>query len=337
MSIGHGGLTPRGMAPVVFNAVKNLILVVNNKRYDPRDFIDIADRVAKRAPDIRSFVVGVTMSAADMPKDIWQNPTLTVMVTVSVWSKTFFKPLRGRVLGSRKIEKLEQAEILQKAGIPTPHSEIYSPGMDLDPAIWGEFVIMKPAPLKMTSKGDSIQMFRRARLASMTLADFAPDHAVHTAPMLIQPFIETGLHPMKYRSLMFCGEPLYVQETVLKNERPDPAAPDEVIEHAVVATNAGERWYRHGDYPDVAAFAKRVAGAFPDIPLMGVDIVRDIRSGELMVLEVNAGGNVWHFSSPMWAERRRKYPEVARQMREQFNAFDTAARALASATRRLAS
>jgi D-alanine-D-alanine ligase-like ATP-grasp enzyme len=88
---------------------------------------------------------------------------------------------------------------------------------------------------------------------------------------------------------------------------------------------------------DVLAFAKRIAGVFGGIPLLGIDIVREHGSGKLYALEVNAGGNVWHFSSPYWAERRARYPHVARAMHEQFGAFDVAAKALISATRRLAS
>ena len=55
--------------------------------------------------------------------------------------------------------------------------------------------------------------------------------------------------------------------------------------------------------------------------LLGIDVVRDIASGKSWVLEVNAGGNVWHFSSPGWAERRRLFPEVPRLTEQQLAAM----------------
>ena len=317
---------------MVFNTIKNLILVVHNKRYAPSDFIDIRDRIAARAPDIRAFVVGARIPANEFPAPAWRDATLTVALSPD----SLFKPLRGRFIFNRKIGKLEQMEMLRSAGIVVPRSEIFQPGMTLDAAVWGEHVMLKPAPLEISSHGDGIQLYRRARLAAMTLADFPKKHLVHTTPMIVQPFIDTGLYPSKYRALVFCGEVLYVQYTVLDEARPELTAADDVLEAAMVSTGGGERRYYHENYQDVAAFAKLAATAFPDVPLLGIDVIRDAATGLLYVLEINAGGNVWHFSSPMWAERRVRFPDVVKRMHEQYGAFDTAARALIAATRRLA-
>jgi len=46
------------------------------------------------------------------------------------------------------------------------------------------------------------------------------------------------------------------------------------------------------------AFAASVHAVFPDMPLLGCDIVREHATGRLHAIEVNAGGNVWHLSSP---------------------------------------
>jgi hypothetical protein len=51
------------------------------------------------------------------------------------------------------------------------------------------------------------------------------------------------------------------------------------------------------------------------------------------VLEVNAGGNTWHFSSPASAYWREKHPEHLEAMKRQFDAFKAAARALVRLTR----
>ena len=317
-------------------SIKNLIILLSNqrRRYDPADFIDIGNRVAASAADIRVYVIGEQTPNTQLPKDIWKLPTLTVAFSPK---KLTFVPPRGRIIFNRQIQKLEQARILNLAGIPIPHCEMFRPGMALDPAIWGDIVLLKPAPLYMTSHGDSIQIFRRSRLASMNMSDFPVNHLLRSAPMIVQKFVDTGLYPCKYRALTLCGEVLYAQFRKLVAPRPDLSSSDDVLLSAQVATSGGSCQYFHDDYPDVVSFAKRVASAFPNIPLLGVDIVRDVVSQELCVLEVNAGGNIWHFSSPMWDERRRLHPEVVEGTKKQYNAFDTAAKSLISATRRWAS
>ncbi|MDP1703054.1 MAG: hypothetical protein Q8L53_19105 [Aestuariivirga sp.] len=320
---------------MIFASAKNLIILISKSgnRYDPADFVDIGNRAAAFATDVRVYVVSNEVPSSSLPKSIWEFPTLTVAFN----NKLTFIPPRGRIIHNRKIEKLEQARILRLAGIPIPHCEIFRPGMTLNPAIWGDVVLLKPAPLDATSHGDNIHIFRRSSLAAMKAGDFPPDHFVHRFPMIIQQFIDTGKFPCKYRVLTLCGEVLYAQFRKLMEPRPDLALSDEVLKSAQVATSGGSCQYFHEDYPDVVEFAKKVACAFPNVPLLGVDIVRDFTSNELYVLEVNAGGNTWHFSSKMWAERRRQYPKVAEEAKTQYNAFDAAARALVGATRRWAS
>lgn len=318
-----------------FTSVKNLVILLSreSRRYDPADFIDIGNRVAARATDIRVHLVEDEKSSSFFPDEVWKSPTLTVAFN----PKSVFIPPRGRIIFNRQIEKLEQARILRLAGVPIPHCEMFRPGMALDPTTWGDIVLLKPAPLHMTSHGDSIQIFHRAKLAAMGSGDFPAGHIVRKTPMIIQRFIDTGPYPCKYRALTLCSEVLYAQFRILAEPRPELTSSDEVLLSAQVATSGGSCQYFHEDYPDVVAFAKSAANAFPNIPLLGVDIVRDANTNELQVLEVNAGGNTWHFSSAMWAERRKLHPEVVEGTTKQYSAFDTAANSLINATRRWAS
>ena len=317
---------------MVLNSTRNLIVVVGNVRYDPADFVDIGNRVAALAPDIRVFVVGSTKSANKVPAAIWRDPTLTIAFS----GGSNFNPIRGRFICNRKIKKLEQVAVLRSAGIPVPHSEIFKPGMKLDAKIWGDLVLLKAAPVDISSRVEKIQLYRRSKLEAMALADFPEEYAVRRMPMILQPFIDTGIKPSKYRVLTFCGEVLYAQYLELVQPRSSLAAADEELESATVATSGVERVYFHGNYPEVAELGRRVARTFPNVPILGVDIIRDANNGQLWVLEINAGGNVWHFSSPRWAERRKRFPEILKQMHTQYNAFDTAARALIATTHRLA-
>ncbi|MBI3674457.1 MAG: hypothetical protein HY245_13760, partial [Rhizobiales bacterium] len=283
--------------------------------------------------DIRVYVVGATADSSEVPAAVWREPTLTVAFNPGAP----FRPLRGRVICNRPIEKFEQWKMLADAGIDVLHSQVFRFGMELDPAVWGSHVLVKPQSLHMTSHGAGVQLFRRQRLAAAGPQDFPADHHLNRTAMIVQPFIDTGVNPSKFRVLCLCGEPLYAHFTTLVAPRPDLTAPDAELEAADVATSDGERTYTHGDYPEPVALARKVAKVFSEVPLLGVDVIRDARSGKLYVLEVNASGNVWHFSSQLWAERRKRYPELVEQMQKQFGAFDRAAKALIAMTRRLAS
>jgi glutathione synthase/RimK-type ligase-like ATP-grasp enzyme len=49
--------------------------------------------------------------------------------------------------------------------------------------------------------------------------------------------------------------------------------------------------------PEIIALGERAHRAFPEIPFLGIDILREEPSGRLYVIEVNSAGDVWHFSS----------------------------------------
>jgi hypothetical protein len=99
------------------------------------------------------------------------------------------------------------------------------------------------------------------------------------------------------------------------------------------AESAKREWIMVNE-ADVAALAARAAKAMQEMPVLGVDIVRDRSTGQLYVLETNSGGNVWHLSSHLGMkhshkERRKRY--------NQFGALYVAADALIEKTRREAS
>ena len=308
---------------------KNLLLAVGYPRCDPADFHDIAQRMAKIAPDIRVQVFHPS-KYSEVPYDTWKIPTLLVNLMLS-------QPLalpRGAQLLSRQLSKLQQDEMFRLGGIKTPKTARYEIGVPLEPEVWGDFVLMKPMPLHMTSKGKSIQVFRTRRLAAMSAGDFPPSHLVHTTPMLIQAFVDSGPFPQKYRALTLCGEVLYIAEDTCGTRRPDFSAPDEEIEAGIYHANGARVEY--GQYPGIPEYARRIASAFPSLPLLGCDIIRDIHTGDLYALEVNAGGNVWHFSSKMMANRRASFPADSNLRLAQYGAFDVAAKALIRATRQMA-
>jgi len=117
--------------------------------------------------------------------------------------------------------------------------------------------------------------------------------------------------------------------------RVDLAAPDSVIETAPIAYQADANRERILIRDaDVLAMARAAHKAFPEIPLIGCDIIREAGSDRLYVLEVNPGGNTWHFSSNSARGMRKAMgPEAVQKMRQQFQALRTVAVALVERVR----
>ena len=78
--------------------------------------------------------------------------------------------------------------------------------------------------------------------------------------------------------------------------------------------------------------ARRTYSALPEIPLQGVDIIREASSGQLYVLEANPGGNTWIFSKGEMTQRLKDMLGV-KNLTEQFDAFNAAAKVLVERTR----
>jgi hypothetical protein len=73
--------------------------------------------------------------------------------------------------------------------------------------------------------------------------------------------------------------------------------------------------------------------ALPRIALLGVDVIRDAQTGKLYVVELNASGWVWHFSSPLGL---RAQQEFGFSLDGQFDGLRKSARILADKARLLA-
>ncbi|MDP4823869.1 MAG: hypothetical protein NWR47_07980, partial [Aestuariivirgaceae bacterium] len=281
--------------------------------------------VKAQAADVRVQVLSPA-TIHSIARDTWNHPTLMVCL-IGIPGLSI---RRGKILMTRPIPKLQQAEMMKLGGIQTPHVELYNFGAELDPAIWGSHVVLKPHNLQLTSKGQGLEIMPTEKLSGMQAQDFAPDHFVHQHKMLVQRFIDTGRQPVWYRACTFMGEVLYIIKAVAKIEKDATGVPKDFHSKGELQSFAFE------PYPHIHAFARKVAAGFPFSPLLGCDILEEHGTGDLYALEVNAGGNVWHFSSPFYAQDRIENPQYNELRLNQYNAFDTAAKALISATRRLA-
>ena len=184
--------------------------------------------------------------------------------------------------------------------------------------------------MNSSSHGRGIQLIRTRRVRYRPPADYPEGHPGRRAPMLVQQFIDTGERLTLYRVLTLFGEPLYCQFMRSRAPRVGLTAADDEIETAVIANQAVDEDQVFVSEADVLAIARLAHAAIPEVPLKGCDVIRDAASGRLYVLEVNPGGNTWHFSSRFLANiRARNGPDFEMRRINQFDALRTAARVLA--------
>jgi hypothetical protein len=301
----------------------NIILVHQRLKLHWKDLADISRRIIAKSRQVRMLLVSEVDNADVLPADVWRLPT----ITVSFGPLGKFNPKRGPVFANKAIAKELQASRLAAANVATPRTAVFKFGMRLDPDQWGNLVILKPAPLRLTSSAEGIHLYRTECLSKLRSEHLPENHMARRAPMLVQQFIDTGEYPSKQRITTLFGEPFHWAFSISKQPRPVLTSPDEVLERAAVSTSgSGERdWSFDDPGDDILDIARRAAAVFRSIPLLGLDIVRCKGTGRPYVLEINAGGNVWHYSSPLAAKERAAHPENFPNEQQKNRAFDLVA------------
>jgi hypothetical protein len=305
---------------------RGLLILPRPGAHYREDFRGIARFIRSIDPELQVKVVHEAEPARGLADGLEGLPSLTVSFRHGVPSAA-----PGRVLSCRYIPKPQQLRAYAAAGVAFPIARMFRWGLELDPARWGPFVVIKPIAPGTMSHGAAHLMPTRL-IPRLAPKHFAPEHPVHSGPMLVQAFVDTGKRPSHHRVLTLFGEPLYAMEIVLKQERPPLTAPLTELLGAAIASNGGPRDRIMVKDPEVLAFARYMARALPSVPLQALDIVREEQTGRLFALESNPGGNTWHFSSRLCADMREEMGDGRRLLLTQFDALKRAAEALVRAT-----
>ena len=317
----------------------NLFIMFIERRFDIGDVAEIGTLVMKKAPDIMVSVVSPDYSAGKISRNVWQRPTLTVSL---VGKPAGFIPLRGPLLYNQPLSKFEQYRRMMLAGLNMPHTAGFQFGERYHEDEWSEFVVLKPANLKMTSHGKDVRLMRTHRLDQISRQGPKGPESAGLKDTIVQQFIDSGPLASFWRPMTFFGRTLYCMKLWSPIPRSELTAPDDEIEAAIIEPKQAEvvtkfkvkemRALEHDS--EILEFAKKVHDTVPTYPLLGCDIIREISSEKLFLIEMNAGGNVWHFSSRRAA---RGLASITREDRiNQYGAWDIAANMLISKTRELA-
>lgn len=301
---------------------RNLLIVQTVPEQDPADWLAVKTIIERKAPDIevRIAINGQPNSATAR----WQvkRPSLVFSpVGLSEFSPRGGVAYCGRILG-----KAEQLRRLSGVGISTPKTAEFYRQRSFDPDQWGEYVIVKP---NNSNSGAGVKLVRTSDLA----ARFDELTTDTSDQLLVETYIdhsEDG-YPTEYRVLSLFGRALYCARNRWGAQRP-PLAEIAADPHGVIASNstASGRIRSICNDRDIIALGELAHKAFPECPVIGVDIVRDLQNGQLHVLEVNPHGAVWHLSSSLG---KRMDPAHVRDLYAQFDALDRAADLLIEKTR----
>jgi hypothetical protein len=305
---------------------RNLILVHRRGSQAISDFERIGELIVERAPDIEVFIASTGGPCSATRKRAAHRPTLVVSPTPLF----AFRPARGKVYQGMSLLKTEQMRRLEAAGLPVPDWELLDPDTTIDPARWGPFTILKPA---FGTFGKGILLVRTCDVQDGAESHFAlpAGHPGRQNQIIAQQFIDTGPYPAEYRVLTLFGRPLYCNRIVATEPRPwlDPNTPIKLSINAL--TNYPRHWVSEPNFDeDVLDLARNTAAALAEVPVHGIDVVREAQSGKIYVLEANPGGNTWHLSSDQGKAFQQHFNV---DLYAQFDALSVAADVLIEKTR----
>ena len=304
---------------------RNLIIVHSPRLQARSDFEAVAAAMAERAPDIAVFIVENRTRASLTRKKAADRPTL-IFSPVPIRD---FVPLRGKVVSGRFHPKIDEVRRLAAAGIRIPETVLVEPETRLDPETWGPFTVLKPV---IGQAGYGVRLVRTRDVTWVDPQSWPADDPRHGQEILAQRFIDTGVQAQSFRVMTVFGRPVYCScSTLLTPRAPlDPDGPNP-LDRPIAANSDGARRVEQCYDEVVIDFARDAYRAFPDIPVLGVDMVREAATGTIYLLEVNPSGYTWHISSDYSDNLRREHHI---DYRTQFGAIDIIADALIDATRR---
>jgi len=261
----------------------------------------IARRVEDLDPNVRAKVM--SQKARHMPFSMtsWAFPTVSVAIMTRGNTNLF----PGRVFCGARMSKVEELQRLSAAGMPVPKWQELKPDVAIRPEEWGPYVIEKPL---YGARGANIRIRRTTRAGYIPPQALDPDHRGNRG-LLIQEFIYTGEWPNSYRVMTFFGEPIlcYRQQTDTRGKPlPHRYGFKVVGGGAAYISNTTEMKVRLVKDADVLELAAKAhTSAFPNVPMLSFDIIRDHDTGRLYVLEANPEGGGSFFSHPLAVKVQR--------------------------------
>ena len=265
-------------------AVRNLLILHTPTAQALSDWEEVKHRIQTRAPDIEVRIANNL--ARNSVTRRWQASRPSLVFSAAPLRD--YQPAGGKIYAGRKLVELGKAEELERmraTGLPVPPTVPLTPDLRLCGEPWGEFVVAKPAA---GWRGKMVRLVRAEDLSRR----YRELTASGQVPMLVQPYIhhvDAEGRAGDYRVITLFGHELlagYKWRTEPQRPLAELAAdPDSII---AVNDTSLEKTRRLAHEEDVIALARSVHGAFPEIPVLGIDIVRETGTARLFIMEVQS-------------------------------------------------
>jgi hypothetical protein len=304
-------------------ATRNLVIVHSPDHQALSDWTTVKEKIEARAPDIEVRIADNTIPNSATRRWQVRRPSLVFSASPLL----AYRPAGGRVYQGQRLHKVEPLERLSAAGIPTPDSALLMPGIELDPDRWGAFVVVKPTG-RRSSYGRMVQLARTETIGKR----YDELTGGGRTEMMVQTYVDATDEEGRgcdVRVMTLFGRPIYSLKATEVSPRPPPAEIADGDGQVALNRKGNKVTLTLEAEDDMIALARATAAAMPEIPCLGIDVLRDRASGRPVMLEAN-GASVWHLSS---RSTRNYPPEVQKDIYTQFDALETAAEALIERTR----
>lgn len=279
----------------------NVLLI---KRHDENQHL-ILPEVASELRRLGVRAADVWDLAPRLRHRIWSLGQTTAVISFLPIKQ--FKPDWAVIWQQAASDKVKEHDVLQSAGIPVPKQVALYEGIEPDLSGFGEYVVVKPA---RGACGAVIRVMRRnkARWRPVSVDNFTTSN--FNEALVAQEYIHTGPWPVSYRVATVFGEPIYALRITASNARPPIDYSSEnsnaFAGKTIVASSKGCVMDTSVD-ADILKFAQKVHLAFPNVPLLGTDIVQSHKTGKLYALEVNSGGWTFHFANERYEQVKKNF------------------------------
>lgn len=289
-SRGETEYTAGRVVTVRRSALRLLLLVHEPSVAAASDLEQLAEWVEELDDETRAVVVKDERDG-NIRAELPDVPTLTV----SFGPLRRLRPPRGPTLQGQLVSKSTEYRVLESMGIPVPRWVRLLPGRAPDLSRLGPYVVTKP---DFGARGADVRIERRE------LVTWTPPRTQLTRlwggrfnPRLAQDFVYTGPWPKSTRVVTLLGAALFAFELEASHDREPLHGSADFHGQSIVSSGRGCTFKLAID-DEALRLAERAHAAFPRVPLLGFDIVRDAETRQLFVLEANSLGYVWDFSSP---------------------------------------